>query len=147
MERDLDRQVDHLTTRLRENGLPPERDLWPDIDQAIDRTERTWRRRPRLWQFVAVAASLVLLVGMGMMGGVIFPTAERPWADAAPSAALSSSTNQNGLAAVDQAWKDLQSALELDPNNTDLSRLVLLMHRSRGQLIRLRARDLAGPGR
>lgn len=150
MERDLERQVERLAARLRDEGQAPERDLWPEIAAAIDRCERPRRRRPETWQLVSVAASLLLLVGMGLLGGVILPAGQAPLADGTPAAVTLTATEDTdsagGLQAVDRAWNELRAALELDPNNTNLSRLVLLVHRSRGQLIRQHATDLIGPG-
>ena len=47
---------------------------------------------------------------------------------------------------VDQALADLRRALAVDPNNSSLSRLVMMIHKSRGNLIRNTARRLAAPG-
>lgn len=149
MERDLDRQIDRLAERLRREGQAPERDLWPGIAAAIDRCERQGRRRrrPEFWQLASVAASLLLLVGMGLLGGVGRPVDATPRAGLEPTAASTApAAGPEGLQAVDRAWGDLRAALELAPNSTNLSRLVLLVHRSRGQLIRQHAADLTGPG-
>ena len=70
----LDRQMDSLAGPLRDKGISPRRDLWPDINQAIDRAEamaggiRKTRTRPLAgWRIAALAASVLLLVGVGLV--------------------------------------------------------------------------------
>ena len=154
-EHELDLQLDRLTRTLRDTGIPPERDLWPEIDRAIDQADRSRPARsrgPATWRIVALAASVLLLVGVGLVqqGGL-------------PGKSSGHQANQavdntigplvggdvdpaTSMLTVDQALADLNQALADDPNNRSLSHLVLMIHKSRGNLIRNTARRLAAPG-
>lgn len=160
-DRLLDRQLANLAGTLRERGVAPERDLWPDIDRAIDEIEQ--RRPPRRnrqltgWRIAALAASVLLLIGVGMIqtgtlpGGADAPRADRD-ATGEPAAVELAAQGDAGdeggsLHTVDRALDELNAALALDPDNVSLSRLVLMVHRSRGDLIRDSARRLFDPGR
>ena len=165
----LDRQIDHLARTLRETGIPPERDLWPDIDRAIERTDT--RTSPLLparnrglagWRIAALAASVLLLAGVGLVqqGGLPGKSDSNQAVinNVGPlaSADLTGPTDGSGdgvgdsdvsMQAIDQALVDLNRALADDPDNGSLSRLVLVIHKSRGNLIRNAARRLVAPGR
>jgi hypothetical protein len=165
MDQKLDRQMDSLAQQLRDKGIPPERDLWQGIDQAIDRTEAvTGGVRTRInpltgWRIVALAASILLLVGVGLvqMGGL--PGSSNEYraenGTAVPSAnvelagvttAESGDGEASSMEIIDRALDDLNRALADDPNNPSLSHLILVIHKSRGNLIRNTARRLAAPG-
>ncbi|HPF69453.1 MAG TPA: hypothetical protein PLQ13_02185 [Candidatus Krumholzibacteria bacterium] len=124
---DRDPVLEPLARRLRDEGVPPERDLWPAIDAAISRREGLGRRRPlRTWWSAAAAAAL--LVGL-------LVTLPRPEGPAAPEPGLVASAARPGLDTVDQALGDLEAALAADPDNLSLARLVLMVHRTRGALL------------
>ena len=76
-----DRQITSLAARLSAEGVPPERDLWPDIDRTITAKEKRYfattspaggrnRLRP-----LAVAAVMALLL---VSGGVMVRPVGRP---------------------------------------------------------------------
>jgi hypothetical protein len=46
---------------------------------------------------------------------------------------------RQGLRAVEAALDELQAALVMSPDDPDLSRLFLMIHQSRGRLLRLQA--------
>jgi anti-sigma-K factor RskA len=128
----MDRQVAQLAARLRDQGVAPDRDLWPDIDAALDKVEQQPlrpRRRTegRLWRMVALAATLALAVGLGYVG------TQGP--DGQP-ADLAVNAGASSLEKLDHTLGELNQALSLDPENRNLSRLVLLVHRSRADILR-----------
>ncbi|MBU8871649.1 MAG: hypothetical protein KOO60_12355 [Gemmatimonadales bacterium] len=159
----LDLQLDHLVEKLRDTGIPPGRDLWPEIDQAIRRTDlipTTTGRRLAGWRIVALAASVLLLVGVGLVqhgdlpgNSVHHQAGQSLDKSMGPLAQADLPTGENAvdvpvanLKFVDQALADLNQALAADPNNSSLSQLVLMIHKSRGNLIRNTVRRLAAPG-
>ncbi len=138
MERERDSQLDRLAAQLREEGIPPERDLWPDIDAAISRREGRGfaRRTPPWWRLVAAVAALVIIaVGIGTRvpdrGGP--SEASLPVYDLAQE--TSQPTVQVGMAAIDRALVQLEKSLAADPDNLSLSRLVLMVHKTRSELL------------
>jgi hypothetical protein len=153
------RQLANLSAQLREGGVPPARDLWPDLDRALDRALDQGfatgfspiSRRRRLaaagvWVSAALAATVLIAVGFGVAGrGAVPGVAQRGplAAQPAPAAALTPAPDnvatRQGLRAAEQALADLQTALKRSPGNPDLSRLVLMIHHSRGRLLRLQA--------
>jgi hypothetical protein len=151
------RQLAALSAQLREGGVPPARDLWPDLEQALDRglaagiPPISSRRRlvsGGLWASAALAATVLLVVGFGLAGrGNVPGAAQRgplaaqsaPAAALAPAPAPDHAATRQGLRAAEQALAELQTALTQSPGNPDLSRLVLMIHHSRGRLLRLQA--------
>jgi hypothetical protein len=161
------RQLANLSAQLREGGVPPARDLWPDLDRALDRAlEQGFAtgslpisRRRRLaaagvWVSAALAATVLIAVGFGVAGRGTVPgvaqrgpltaqpapaTALTPAPAPAPAPAPDNVATRQGLRAAEQALADLQTALKRSPGNPDLSRLVLMIHHSRGRLLRLQA--------
>ena len=140
MERERDRQLERLADQLREDGIRPERDLWPDIDAAVRRREAAGRRPARpWWRLAAAAAALTALVlgarwllpGDGAPSGPVArqdePVLVADAGEAAP---------ESGMDTVDRALDELEAALAADPENRSLSRLVLMVHRTRGELMR-----------
>ena len=156
-DHDLDKQLDRLAPKLRDTGISPERDLWPDIDQAISRVNGVrpvHGRRLTGWRIVALAASVLLLVGVGLVqqsgvpGKSSMPQATRD-ENVGPLAGAELTVSEDGpgsMQQVDQALADLRRALAADPNNSSLSRLVMMIHKSRGNLTRNTAMRLAAPG-
>lgn len=155
------RQLGRLSAQLRDEGVPPARDLWPDLERALDRAAAAGfpppsaRRRPAAggrWASAALAATVLLAVGIGVTGrGTVPGSAQRgplaaqtgaaavePAARAAAPTSGNASTRQ-GLRAVEQALDELQTALKQSPDNPRLSNLVLMIHHSRGRLLRLQA--------
>ncbi len=138
MEHDRDPRLDPLASRMRENGQPPERDLWPGIEEAIDRREQTGRRRSRAgrWRLVAAAAALAVIVL-----GVRDLRAPRengplPMSAKGTTLAVAEGADDTGRMAIDRALAELNEAMSLDPDNPNLSKLVLMVHRTRGEMLR-----------
>lgn len=162
----FERRLEQLAPRLRDDGLEPGRDLWPAISAAIDAAAAPRRRdglavtpRPAQawWPTAALAAAIVLMIGVGLAGrrpGDADPAAgARATApataaagDAAPAvegaaAGQPATAARDGLREVGRALADVQSALTQAPDDPDLARLVMLIHHSRGRLLRLQAED------
>jgi hypothetical protein len=130
-----DRQLQRLAGQMRDTGVAPNRDLWPDINAAIDLEEsrpRSSRPRPaNPWRLAAVAAALVLMLAAGWVGiGSITGEA------VIPGVAEDSVDQESGLAVIDRALDELNLALADDPENRSLSQLVLMVHKTRGSLMR-----------
>lgn len=152
----LDRQLERLNARLREDGVAPERDLWPDIDRAIasvDRIGARPKRTPQVWRIAALAACLLLVVGIGLVQFGGLGAGGQPGAPVAgqdapvgPVAMTGTDDGPSSMQLVDKALDELNTALAQDPNNKSLSRLILMLHRSRGDLVRNSARRLFNPG-
>ena len=51
-------------------------------------------------------------------------------------------TEANGLAVIDKALDELLLALKDDPENRNLSHLVLMVHKTRGHLLRRNSESL-----
>ncbi|MBE0565233.1 MAG: hypothetical protein IH621_04685 [Krumholzibacteria bacterium] len=138
MERERDSRLDRLAAKLRDEGVAPERDLWPEIDAAITRRERAGLGRKSLpwWRMAgAAAAVLILAVGIGTMlpgGGPEGP------APAGPEVVRMTTepAETGGMATLDRALEQLEEALAADPDNLSLSRLVLMVHKTRSELLR-----------
>lgn len=138
-----DKQLQRLAGRMRDTGISPDRDLWPDINAAIDRDEEKagpgGPRRPGTnWlRMTAVAAALVLMLAAGWVGiGSITGDA------GVPGLAADSETDPSGLAVIDRALDELNLALADDPENGSLSQLVLMVHKTRGNLLRRNSDNL-----
>ncbi len=148
-----DNQLSRLARQMRDTGTAPDRDLWPDIDAAIDQSEhrtiiRTSHRKGRPWlRLAAVAAALTLMLSAGWVG-IRTITGEAIIGDrasqevAALDGAVESESAANGLAVIDQALDDLMLALKDDPENRNLSHLVLMVHKTRGNLLRRNTESL-----
>jgi hypothetical protein len=158
----FDRQTAALAARLREIGVAPARDLWPELSKALDAAgapsagARAGRRgaRPALprWSQAALAAGIVLAIGLGLTargpapGGTAAGPKSGPAAVSTPvpetSAAASPITaTREGLRAIAQALAEVEAALTQSPDDPDLSRLVLMIHHSRGRLLRQQAEN------
>jgi hypothetical protein len=125
MKRDQELDLAGLALQLRDEGIPPGRDLWPAIEAAIDRQEsaRRSRRRPRLsalWPMAAAAAVIALLLSL----------------ESVPSGPGSrAAAPDQGIETLDTALAQLQAALDRDPGNMSVTRLLLMVHRTRGELL------------
>ena len=148
-----DSQLSRLAGRMRDTGTAPDRDLWPNIDAAIDSAEhRTVIRAPRRqglpWlRLVAVAAVLTLMLSAGWVGirtitgdAIVGDTATQEVASL--DGAVESDSPAGGLAVIDQALDELLLALKNDPENRNLSHLVLMVHKTRGNLLRRNTESL-----
>jgi len=135
-----DRNPDDLARRMCEEGIPPDRDLLPGINAAIDREEARRSVRPGdravPWpRLLAVAASLTVVLVAAWSGvhrdeGDLGP-------DGAPQVAvLAEPAGDGGMDVIDRALDELNEALTLDPDNRNLSRLVLMVYQKRGALLR-----------
>jgi hypothetical protein len=136
-----DKQLQRLAGQLRDTGTAPDRDLWPDINAAIDSAEAgkrpTGRRVADPWRLAAVAAAVILMLAAGWVGiGSINGTA--PTTDVAEN----QGSREGGLAVLDRALEELNLALADDPDNRSLTQLVLMVHKSRGSLLRKNSDNL-----
>jgi hypothetical protein len=146
------RQLAALSAQLREDGVAPASDLWPAIERslgapAVAARGRWPAGRGRAWAGAALAATVLLAVGLGVdalrhsvsgsRDGAANPAAAAP---PAATAAAAPGPGQ-GLRAVEAAYDELRAALERSPDDPELSRLVLLIHHTRGRLLRLQADD------
>jgi hypothetical protein len=125
MKRDLDRDLAGLALQLRDEGVAPARDLWPGIEAAILRQQTVRplarRRRPAaLWPMAAAAAVIAALLSLETV-----PRRPEPRAEAA----------NTGIETLDAALAQLQAALDRDPGNMSVTRLLLMVHRTRGELL------------
>jgi hypothetical protein len=136
-----DRQLQRLAGQLRDAGTPPNRDLWPDITAAIDLQEkeldpRSSRHPNTGWvRLAAVAAALVLMLAAGWVG-IQSLTGDGK----VPAVTGDQEKPASGLEVIDKALDELTLALAEDPENKNLSHLVLMVHKTRGHLLR-RASD------
>jgi len=139
MKNDMNRQLDSLGRQLRDSGQAPERDLWPDIATAIDQVEqrqapRSVRSGPGVWQVAALAASVVLLVGVGYLGLSNPDKTLVAETDVTPPTLVRAAAE--GLEALDDTLRQLNQALATDPENHKLARLATLVHMSRANVMR-----------
>lgn len=130
-----DSQLERLAGQMRDQGVAPERDLWPDINAAIDRDTR----RPGLnrWRLGAVAAALLLMLTAGWLGLDTITRGVGP-----TDLAGDSEGGLSGLAVIDRALDELNLAMAEDPGNGNLSQLVLMVHKTRGHLMRKNSDNL-----
>ena len=135
----VDDQMDRLAADLRDQGVAPQRDLWADIDRNISAAENRLLRpalhRRRTWpQFVATAAVVTVLLTAGWWGlqqRAGFTSA------ADPVASLEADTSVfSDMDVIDQALTEVNLALALDPDNRSLTHLALMLHQSRGRMMR-----------
>lgn len=144
----MDNDAKHLSRvarAMRDEGVPPDRDLLPEIDAAIDREEsrRSVRRDQAVpWpRLLAVAAALTVVL-VAAWSGVYRDEIELGTVGGPEYAALEggvpegTATDDGGLGVIDQALDELNAALNADPENRNLSSLVLMVHKKRGNLLR-----------
>ena len=141
MRDDVNRQLNGLSEELRETGQAPQRDLWPGIAAAIDQVEqdqapRRARSGPGAWQMAALAASVVLLVGMGYLGLTNPDQALVVQTDQTGPTLARAESPASGLAALDDTLRQLNDAMRTDPENHKLARLATLVHKSRANVMR-----------
>ncbi len=131
----IDAQVQRLAGGLRDKGVAPARDLWGDIDQAITAAEQRQFRSPATpnWtRFAASAAAVAVLVVAGWWGQPKQFTVITP-----PAGELASFAGEaGGLDVIDSALDELNLALADDPDNRSLTNLALMLHQSRGKMLR-----------
>ena len=138
-----DKQLERLAGQMRDTGIAPDRDLWPGIQAAIDQADMApvsgvSRPGKGSWlRFTAMAAALTLMLAAGWVG-VSTITSEV----SLPDLAVESETSNSGLAVIDQALDELVLALADDPENRNLSHLVLMVHKTRGTLLRRNSENL-----
>jgi hypothetical protein len=137
--------------QLRDLQQPqaPRRDLWPAIDAALDRVDQAGTppsaRAPRRRLLagvagVAVAASLLLVVGAGWHAWFAPPTPAEPARTASHASWKPDDPRLAGAAIeLDAARLELQLAIEQAPDSTALHRLLRHTERQQAQL-----RQLAG---
>lgn len=143
-----DSQLSRLAVQMRDTGTAPGRDLWPEIDAAIDREEhrstgRAPGRKRRPWlRLAAVAAAMALMLAAGW-AGIRSITGDSIIQEVASlDGAEESEAPKSGLAVIDKALDELTLALADDPANRNLSHLVLMVHKTRGNLLRRNTENL-----
>lgn len=132
----MDRQIEKLARQMRDEGVPPPRDLWPEIEARLEEPAGSRRFRPteRWWRLATVAAALVLLIASGtLVQGPSPDTEVAALAGRAPEAAPGGAAL---LQMMNQAIGELEAAQASDPANTNLSRLTVLAHKGRADLLR-----------
>jgi hypothetical protein len=143
-----DSQLSRLVGQMRDTGTAPGRDLWPEIDAAIDQQEHRstgrapgHKRRPWL-RLAAVAAAMALMLAAGW-AGIRSITGDSIIQEVASlDGAEESEAPSSGLAVIDKALDELTLALADDPANRNLSHLVLMVHKTRGNLLRRNTENL-----
>ena len=133
-----DQRLARAAHDLRDQGLAPERDLWPDIDAAITVAEQNQirpmvRRRSPAWpKFAALAAAigLVVLGWWGSHSNLGVTTTETSTV----------AQSQSELKVIDQALADVNRALAESPDDPSLSRMARKLYMSRGRVLRENAR-------
>lgn len=139
----MDKQVKNLARQLGREGIAPERDLWPGIEKAIDGGSARPQNRSSAsawYRLAAVAATLVLLVGSGYFGGI------SPGTNPANHAALTNISEDGShqdtslLESLNNTISALDKAMAIDPDNIKLTRLSLMTHMSRANLLRVGTR-------
>jgi hypothetical protein len=142
-----DRQLDRLAGQMRDTGVAPDRDLWPDINAAIDRVEQKARPRksrplPGNWmRMTAVAAALTLMLTAGWVGVQTIGKGTVPGMKGQLQA-VADSGPLGGLSVIDRALDELTLALADDPENKNLTHLVLMVHKTRGSLLRKNSENI-----
>ena len=151
MERDQ-KHLSRLARGMRDSGAPPDRDLWPEIDATIDREEGRRSVRPGdpgiPWpRLIAVAAALTVVLAAGWAGVRTDLVGQGNDFGVGPVAQLTANdTNEDkggGLDVIDNALDELNAALSSNPEDRNLTRLVLMIHQKRGDLLR---RTTGNPG-
>jgi hypothetical protein len=151
MERDQ-KHLSRLARGMRDSGVPPDRDLWPEIDATIDREEG--RRSVRAgdqgipWpRLIAVAAALTVVLAAGWAGVRTDLVGSGNDFGVGPVAQLTANDTHedegSGLDVIDNALDELNAALSSNPEDQNLTRLVLMIHQKRGNLLR---RTTGNPG-
>ncbi len=140
----IDEQVDRLAKQLRDDGVAPERDLWGEIDQAIATTEQNQIRPRRVlhwdWpQIAATAAVIVVLVSAGWWGQQRGQSNGPPEITGQVAGRQATKPDESGLDMIDKALLELNQALAKDPDNRSLANLALMLHQSRGKVMRQQA--------
>ncbi len=139
----MDKQIENLARELRYEGSLPERDLWPGIEAALDRESGAEPKRKSeksvglfrastSWRIAAVAATLVLILGSGYF------RSEPGLNPGSTELAVTDSSESSLLQSLNQTIADLSAAQAQDPQNLKLTRLSLLAHKSRTQLLCLK---------
>ena len=151
-------------------SIEPPRDLWPSIDAALD-ARRAVALTSRLRPFWLVAAALALVVVTAAITTFVLRQSDSAMArklkglDQRPSVVEPGpgpSTEdllrsleaqdvppetmaivQRNLAVIDVAIAELEAALERDPDNQELARMLVSTHRKKAELVEsaVRARE------
>jgi len=143
-----DSQLSRLVGQMRDTGTVPGRDLWPEIDAAIDQQEhrsagRIPGRKRRPWlRLTAVAAAMALMLAAGWVGIRSITGDSIIQEVASLDGAEESEAPNSGMAVIDKALDELTLALADDPANRNLSHLVLMVHKTRGNLLRRNTESL-----
>lgn len=160
--------------RARTASLPrtiePPRDLWPAIDRALDEPAVIpMRRRSPLRVPALAAAAIALVVLTAALTTMFLRTSDTAMARklkgmqpvaVEPAGATSEellraleaqdlppetmAIVQRNLAVIDVAIAELETALAEDPNNEELSRMLVSVHRQRAELVEGAARAKEG---
>ena len=161
MEREREKIQAELAAEVRDRGIQPARDLWPEIaakiggtvgneeEQREPLTATPWWRRTVVRR--VLAAAVVFLAVIWGVTQVTSPDAETDLQ--APALAENTSPVEPGtptvtadpaapspvvagdLATIDAALDEIKDALRLDPGNYALNHLRQKLQRSRGSLV------------
>ncbi len=134
----MEKQFKKLGRELQEQGIAPERDLWPGIEKAISQEAPRRSFGLNAWlRLGAMAASVLLLVGSGYFGSGSTIGHQRDETGRLAGWTVSDHSQDSTLLySLNQEILDLDTAMARDPENIKLSRLSLLAHKSRAHLMR-----------
>jgi hypothetical protein len=138
----MEKQIKKLARQLRDDGVAPERDLWPGIEKAIGQKKPKRRFDSNAWlRLGAMAATVVLLIGSGYFGGGL-PESDLKTGTGkmAHNSVKVTEREPSLLQNLNQTISDLDVAMAMDPENFKLSRLSLMAHKSRANLMRIGTR-------
>ena len=135
----FDDQMNRLAGQLRDQGSQPSRDLWPDIDRTISAAEEQQvrplpKRRWDWWQITATVAAVFVLAAIGWWGPDFELESDRALN---PVGGQEVTVNEESeLDLINQALSELNLALAQDPESRSLANLALMLHQSRGRVMR-----------
>src|SRR5687767_637791 len=153
-------------------SIEPPRDLWPAVDAALDPPAKAVRLRPRsrtrpLLLVAAGVALVVVTAGVTTFLQRDWDTAmarklkglQTPGTQGIPEATTEDLLRaleaqdlppetmaivQRNLAVIDVAIAELETALEQDPDNEELARMLVSVHRKKAELVEGAARAREG---
>jgi len=142
MEKDKDPQLERLNGQLHDRGRPPERDLWPGIENTIIAEEKRLHTRPPgrstgFWRpqvflvAAAVIAFAIILVPFSINPGGESQMVKYGQQELDGTLALGQSES-----ALAEALTSLEKAVLENPDDPNLLRLVRMVNSRQGELLR-----------
>ncbi|MFT5316681.1 MAG: hypothetical protein ACI9UK_002527 [Candidatus Krumholzibacteriia bacterium] len=133
-----DKRLAKTARSLSNQGMAPERDLWPDIDSAITAAEQNQirpmaSRRSPVWPRFAALAAAIGLVVLGWWGS----HSDIGEANLETREVAQIKTH---LEVIDDALAEVNQALAESPDDPNLTRMARKLYMSRGQALRENAR-------